>query len=126
MGKEREEYMEDAQGRRVPLSVIKGIDIRRNDVVCGIMKRTFEERDRLAEFKRQAWEEIQGFLADSAKDSKARKLGGKKGNITLTNYDGRYKLIVAVNDGIQFNEKLPNCKTAHRQVHWRMEPRRTP
>ena len=47
---------------------------------------------------------------ESAKDSGAKKLGGKKGNITLTSFDGRYKLIVAVNDGILFNEKLQIAK----------------
>jgi hypothetical protein len=32
--------------------------------------------------------------------------GGKKGNITLTSYDGRYKLVVAMNDTITFDERL--------------------
>jgi hypothetical protein len=36
---------------------------------------------------------------------------GKRGNVTLTTYDGRYKLCVAVNDTIQFNEKLQVAKT---------------
>ncbi|MDR0556654.1 MAG: DUF3164 family protein, partial [Treponema sp.] len=37
--------------------------------------------------------------------------GGKKGNIALATYDGRYKLQAAVNDTIQFNEKLQVAKT---------------
>ena len=102
--------MEDAQGRQVPVSMIKKFDLKRNDLVCSIMSRAFAERERLAEFKRQVWEEIQAFVDESAKDSGAKKLGGKKGNITLTSFDGRYKLIVAVNDGILFNEKLQIAK----------------
>nr|QGT51334.1 hypothetical protein Unknown280_0260 [uncultured Spirochaetaceae bacterium] len=109
MAKE-ESYMEDAQGRKVPVSMIKKIDIKRNDVVCKTMKQAFIERDRLVEFKRSVWEEIQSFVVDSAKDSGVKKFGGKKGNITLTSYDGRYKMIVAVNDTIQFNEKLQVAK----------------
>ncbi|ERF61908.1 PF11363 family protein [Treponema socranskii subsp. socranskii VPI DR56BR1116 = ATCC 35536] len=104
------QFMEDAQGRQVPVSMIKKFDLKRNDLVCSIMERTFAERERLAEFKRQVWEEIQAFVDESAKDSGAKKLGGKKGNITLTSFDGRYKLIVAVNDGILFNEKLQIAK----------------
>lgn len=104
------QFMEDAQGRRVPVSMIKKFDLKRNDLVCSIMSRAFAERERLAEFKRQVWEEIQAFVDESAKDSGAKKLGGKKGNITLTSFDGRYKLIVAVNDGILFNEKLQIAK----------------
>ena len=104
------QFMEDAHGRQVPVSMIKKFDLKRNDLVCSIMERTFAERERLAEFKRQVWEEIQAFVDESAKDSGAKKLGGKKGNITLTSFDGRYKLIVAVNDGILFNEKLQIAK----------------
>ena len=102
--------MEDAHGRQVPVSMIKKFDLKRNDLVCSIMSRAFAERERLAEFKQQVWEEIQAFVDESAKDSGAKKLGGKKGNITLTSFDGRYKLIVAVNDGILFNEKLQIAK----------------
>ena len=104
------QFMEDAQGRQVPVSMIKKFDLKRNDLVCSIMERAFAERERLAEFKQQVWEEIQAFVDESAKDSGAKKLGGKKGNITLTSFDGRYKLIVAVNDGILFNEKLQIAK----------------
>ena len=102
--------MTDAQGRQVPVSMIKKFDLKRHDLVCSIMQRAFAERERLAEFKQQVWEEIQSFVDESAKDSGAKKLGGKKGNITLTSFDGRYKLIVAVNDGILFNEKLQIAK----------------
>ncbi|WP_277056494.1 DUF3164 family protein [Treponema socranskii] len=104
------QFMEDAHGRQVPVSMIKKFDLKRNDLVCSIMSRAFAERERLAEFKQQVWEEIQSFVDESAKDSGAKKLGGKKGNITLTSFDGRYKLIVAVNDGILFNEKLQIAK----------------
>lgn len=104
------QFMEDAQGRQVPVSMIKKFDLKRHDLVCSIMQRAFAERERLAEFKQQVWEEIQSFVDESAKDSGAKKLGGKKGNITLTSFDGRYKLIVAVNDGILFNEKLQIAK----------------
>lgn len=104
------QFMEDAQGRQVPVSMIKKFDLKRHDLVCSIMQRAFAERERLGEFKQRVWEEIQSFVDESAKDSGAKKLGGKKGNITLTSFDGRYKLIVAVNDGILFNEKLQIAK----------------
>ena len=104
------QFMEDAQGRLVPVSIFKKFDLKRNFLVCSFMSRAFAQGQRLAEFKRQVWEEIQAFVDESAKDSGAKKLGGKKGNITLTSFDGRYKLIVAVNDGILFNEKLQIAK----------------
>lgn len=105
-----EDYMEDAQGRKVPVSMIKEIDIKRDAMVKEVMAAAFAERERLAAFKKQAWAQISAFVIDSEKDSNARKLGGKKGNITLTTYDGKYMLKVAVNDGIQFSEKLQIAK----------------
>ncbi len=104
------EYLEDAQGRLTPIAAIKPIDLKRHEAVAAIMKETFAERDRLVEFKKRIWIEVQDFLAESAKDSGARKFGGAKGNVTLTSFDGKFKVMVAVNDTIQFNEKLQVAK----------------
>ncbi|MCM1321629.1 MAG: DUF3164 family protein [Bacteroides sp.] len=110
MAKESKEYLEDAQGRLTPVSAIKPFDMKRHDTVTSIMKDTFAERDRLIEFKRSIWVRVQEFLSESAKDSGSRKFGGAKGNVTLTSFDGKYKVIVAVNDTILFNEKLQVAK----------------
>ena len=104
------DFLEDAQGRLVPVSAIKPIDLKRHEAVSAIMAETFKERDRLIEFKKSIWLRVQDFLAESAKDSGAKKYGGAKGNVTLTSFDGKFKVMVAVNDTIQFNEKLQVAK----------------
>jgi hypothetical protein len=104
------EFMTDAQGRQVPVELVKEIDKLRDQTVRAIMGRTFAARDALAKFKRGMWEDIQSFLDISAEQHKV-SYGGKKGNISLTTYDGRYKVIVAVSDNLQFNEKLQVAKT---------------
>ena len=113
----KEEFLEDPQGRKVPVGIIKPIDLKRHEAVYEIMRDTFAERDRLIEFKRGIWVKVQDFLAESAKDSGAKKLGGAKGNVTLTSFDGKYKVIVAVNDTIQFNEKLQIAPPQHQGSH---------
>lgn len=111
MAKEiKEQFLEDAQGRLVPIAAVKPIDLKRHEAVTSIMADTFKERDRLVEFKKSIWLRVQDFLAESAKDSGARKFGGTKGNVTLTSFDVRFKVMVAVNDTIQFNEKLQVAK----------------
>lgn len=110
MAKDLKDYIEDAQGKLTPISAIKPIDWKRHETVTSIMKDIFAECDRLIEFKRDIWLRVQDFLAESAKDSGARKYGGSKGNVTLTSFDGKYKIMVAVNDTIQFNEKLQVAK----------------
>ena len=104
------DFLEDAQGRLVPVSAIKPIDLKRHEAVSAIMAETFKERDRLIEFKKSIWLRVQDFLAESAKDSGAKKYGGAKGNVTLTSFYGKFKVMVAVNDTIQFNEKLQVAK----------------
>ncbi len=69
------DYLEDAQGRQVPLSIIKPMDLKRHEAVMSIMKETFAERERLIEFKRGIWLRVQDFLAESAKESGSRKFG---------------------------------------------------
>jgi hypothetical protein len=107
---DEQKYMEDAQGRQVPVEMVKEIDKLRDQTVREIMAQTFAMRDTLAEFKRRGWSDIQAFLSVSA-EQHGVTFGGKKGNITITSFDGRYKLLVAVNDTLQFNEKLQVAKT---------------
>jgi hypothetical protein len=102
-------YMEDAQGRQVPVELVKEIDKLRDQTVKEVMKKTLAMRDTLSEFKKSVWNDIQTFLDISASQHNIT-LGGKKGNITITSYDGRFKLMVAVNDTLQFNEKLQVAK----------------
>lgn len=106
----KEEYMEDAQGRQVPVVMIKPMDLKRNDVVMDVMHDAFAERDQLRAFKVSVWNKIHDFLEDSARENGVKKFGGSKGNVTLTSFDGKYRLTVAVNDSIQFNEKLQIAK----------------
>jgi hypothetical protein len=105
-----QQFMTDAQGRRVPVESIKEVDKLRDQTVKAVMEKTFAARNALAAFKQEAWNDVQTFLELSAEQHGA-KFGGKKGNISLATYDGRYKLMVAVNDTLQFNEKLQIAKS---------------
>ena len=105
------EMWEDGRGGLVDVNMVKPIDRKRNDLVLNIMDKAFAERDRLKKLKAEIWSEVQEFVSDSQKDSGLKKkVGGAKGNITLTSFDGKYKVIVAVNDTIQFSEKLQIAK----------------
>ena len=103
------QFMEDAQGRQVPLEMVKDIDRLRDQTVASVMEKTFAMRDALNEFKQEIWSDIQEFLSLSS-EQHGIKGGGKKGNVTLTTYNGKYKLMIAVNDTLQFNEKLQVAK----------------
>jgi hypothetical protein len=98
-------YREDAQGRLIPESLIKPIDIERDRLVQHLVDRASELSGELADYKAVAFGDIEAFVEMSAEQYGA-KVGGKKGNVTLFSFDGRYKIQRAVQERIAFDERL--------------------
>lgn len=98
-------YWMDAHGRLVPLELVKPIDQERDRLVRHLVDRASELRDELADFKGVAFGDIDAFVELSA-EQYGVSLGGKKGNVTLVTFDGRYKIIRAKQDSIVFDERL--------------------
>jgi hypothetical protein len=98
-------YRKDSFGRLVPVDAIKPLDLLRDDVVIGIIKRSLETRRIMQAFKLSALEDIATFL-DIAAGQYNTTLGGKKGNLSLVSYDGKYKVLLAVSDNLNFDERL--------------------
>jgi len=103
------EFMTDSQGRQVPAEMVKEIDKQRDQTVRRIAAKAVEMRETLAVFKEQIRGDIYSFVELSA-GQYGVKWGGKKGNISLLTYDGRYKLLVQMNDSISFDERLQVAK----------------
>jgi len=107
MGKQS--YMTDSQGRQVPLDMVKDIDKLRDQTVREIVSKALQMKEQLAAFKNEMRKELLSYLDRSA-ERFGKTYGGKKGNITLTSYDGSLKLILAVNEHIVFDERLQIAK----------------
>jgi len=101
----KEEYMTDSQGRQVPVKLIKEIDILRHQTVTNIANEAMKMKSVLVDFKVKVRDEIYSFVEKSAAEYGV-KWGGKKGNISLLSYDGRFKLVIAMNDNVTFDERL--------------------
>jgi hypothetical protein len=97
--------MTDSQGRQVPVELVREIDKLRDQTVRKIADEAMKMKDVLADFKRRIRADIFTFVELSASQY-GRTWGRKKGNITLTSYDGRYRLVVAMDDNIVFDERL--------------------
>lgn len=104
-----EGYMIDSQGRLIPQEMVNEIDKLRDQTVRSIAEKAAAERERLAAFRREVMDEIRTFVGLSA-ERFGVQYGGKKGNVTLSTYDGRYKVLVAVNEHIYFDERLQVAK----------------
>lgn len=106
---ERPVSMINAQGHSVPIDRVRPIDLARDDLVKEIVEKAKATSATLASFKSDAFADIAAFVQLSAEQYDA-KLGGNKGNVTLTSYDGRFKIIRAIQERVAFDEKLQAAK----------------
>lgn len=102
-------YRKDAKGNLVAEGNIKEIDKLRDELVLKIVQNGMDVANLVAAFKAQALREIQSFC-DLSSMEYAAPLGGQKGNVTLHSFDGRYKLLRAIDDNLQFDERLVSAK----------------
>ena len=102
-------FMKNAHGGYDPVSAIKPIDLARDDLVKDIVAKSEDMSRAIAAMKKGFFNDVRAFLDLSAEKYDV-KLGGKKGNLTLVSYDGSYKVLVAVNESIQFDERLLAAK----------------
>lgn len=102
-------YWKDANGSLVPLSKIKDIDKRRHHCVTGLAIAAKKASGDLLAFKLSAMHAVQEFVDHSLAQYDV-KHGGKKGNITLVSFDGKYKIVRAMQDSVTFDERLQAAK----------------
>lgn len=98
-------YWRDAKGCLIPESMIKPIDKERDRLVNELVSKARSVSDVLAKFKAEAFGDIAAFIDLSAEQYQAQ-LGGKKGNLTLYSFDGKYRIQRAITDRIAFDERL--------------------
>jgi hypothetical protein len=102
-------YMRRADGTLVPTDKVKPIDKERDLLVLGLIGAAQDVSATLLAFRLNAMRQLEEFADRSAAEYGAR-LGGAKGNVTLTSFDGRYKVIRAIADNIVFDERLQAAK----------------
>ena len=102
-------YMEDAQGRLVPVSMVKDVDKARDDLVREWLGKAQALNAQMRNFLDDALGDTAAFVSLSAEQYGA-KVGGTKGNVTLTSFDGRYKMKRQVQETMVFDERLQGAK----------------
>lgn len=104
-----EGYMQNASGHLVPVAQVREHDKLRDEVATRLVARARQLNDMLAAYKKQALEEISDLIQISA-DKYDVTIGGRKGNVTVMSYDGRYKIQRHIADRIRFSEELEAAK----------------
>jgi hypothetical protein len=102
-------YMQDSQGRLVPLDKVKDIDKLRDQTVKELVTKARNMRETIARFKAEIRNDLVSYLSLSF-EKYGRAFGGKKGNMRLVSYDGSLRLDLDVNKTICFDERLQLAK----------------
>ena len=102
-------HRRDHVGRLVPEEQIRPIDLARDALVNELVDKARATSDVLATFKRQAFQDVAAFVELSAEQYGAT-VGGRKGNVTLTSFDGRYRVLRAIQEHVSFDERLKAAK----------------
>ena len=106
---EGKEYWRDAKGNLTPAELVKEIDKARDALVHEWVERGRDLSKAISHFKEGIFGDVQAFIELSAKKYGA-KVGGNKGNVTLFSYDGKYKIQRAINESLQFDERIQAAK----------------
>nr|DAI22381.1 MAG TPA: Protein of unknown function (DUF3164) [Caudoviricetes sp.] len=102
-------YWRNANGDLTPEELVKDIDKERDALVQEWVTKAKSLQKELSKLKNGMFGDIQAFIELSAEKYDA-KVGGLKGNVTLYSYDGKYKIQRAINDHLQFDERIQAAK----------------
>lgn len=102
-------YWEDAKGNLVADELVKDIDKERDELVRGFVKSAVDLQANIRAFKNRVFDDVAAFVQLSG-EKYGVQMGGRKGNLTLHTYDGKYKLQVAVADHLSFDERIHAAK----------------
>ena len=102
-------YMTNAQGHLVPKELVKPIDLARDQLVQELFQKAEAEQEVLRKIKQAAYQDIEAFVDMSAEEYGVKR-GGKKGNVTLHSFDGKYKVQLSRAENLKFDERLQAAK----------------
>lgn len=100
----------NAEGGFTPISKIKDIDRDRDAVVRDLCKEATKMSGALLAFKLSVAQRFNEFVARSLAKYDA-KMGGKKGNVTIYSFDGKYKIVRQMQETLVFDERLQAAQT---------------
>lgn len=103
-------YWPDANGSLIPVDKIKPIDKARHQLAVKMIEQAKQMSETLRQFKLAAATSMEEFVQESGAQYGA-KVGGKKGNVSITSFDGRVKVERHIQDSIAFDERLQVAKS---------------
>ena len=106
---EENKYLKDRKGRLVPIKQINEHDIEMDAFVHKQVSKAKELQAVLRQFKQNAFDDCYAFMGLLA-EKYNRKIGGQKGNVTFSTFDGSMQIRIAVQDTLTFGPELQIAK----------------
>jgi hypothetical protein len=103
------QFMADAGGRLVPVDLVKPEHRLEDDTVRTIVGHALNLNAQITRFRGHTFDDINTFV-DLLAERYGGKRGGKKGNVTITTYDGTQKVVIQVQDQLSFGPELQVAK----------------
>lgn len=104
-----EGYLLNPAGHLVPREQVREQDLLRDQVATELADRALSIHHQLKAFKARALADIADLVSVSAEKYKV-SIGGEKGNVTITTFDGKYKVVRAFAERITFTEEIEAAK----------------
>ena len=105
-----ETHLVDPKGGKIPISSVTAMDLLKDETVRKIMGHQIALSEQISRFKAHVFADIAALRGLMSQEYNA-PLGGAKGNITLTSYDGLFKIQVQVSDRLTFGPELQTAKS---------------
>ncbi len=105
-----EGYRRNDKGHLIPVDKIKEIDKLRDETVINLVGQALELQTQMQAVKDKVFAEFHDFVELSAREYDT-VIGGKKGNVSLISFDGKYKVQIAIQDNLVFDERLQVAKS---------------
>ncbi|WP_405119184.1 DUF3164 family protein [Pseudomonas leptonychotis] len=102
-------YVRNGAGHLVPEHQVREHDKLRDQVANGLAVRALAINAFLVEFKRDALADIDDLIAIS-NEKYGVTIGGKKGNASITTYDGKFKVERQMAERLTFTEEILAAK----------------
>ncbi|MBD1584863.1 DUF3164 family protein [Pseudoalteromonas sp. S16_S37] len=100
-----QEFLINRSGYKVPANKVSDNDKAQNTLVLELVQRAKQLSAEHEDFKRGVYSQVNDFIADMAHSYNV-EIGGTKGNITLTSFDGKSRVKVGVADDISFGPEI--------------------
>lgn len=102
-------YKKNSVGHFVPLEAVKDADLFRDDFVNEVFEKVLTQQGKLKEFKAELDSDLDAFVSLAA-ERYSISIGGEKGGVTVSSFDGKRKIVKSFSETKTFDEGLVAAK----------------